>query len=158
VGQENWRPESSKARWDRDDLLRRYQYPALHLPHFARPYFAYAITISDTVNIVDRRDGTAMRNYRGRVGRFAISGSISYSVRLCFSNVSIYMPLLRMQSRAWRNAVDEEQDIRNDGSKSLRSHRAFQFSVILNGTFFDGWLAYGDNFFPCAVPNFRRKH
>jgi hypothetical protein len=33
-----------------------------------------------------------------------------------------------MQSATWGNVVDEEQDIRNDGSKSSRSHRAFKFS------------------------------
>jgi hypothetical protein len=33
-----------------------------------------------------------------------------------------------MQNTAWGNVVDEEQDIRNDGSKSSRSHRPFKFS------------------------------
>jgi hypothetical protein len=32
-----------------------------------------------------------------------------------------------MQSATWGNLVDEEQDIRNDGSKSSLSHRAFKF-------------------------------
>jgi hypothetical protein len=86
-----------------------------------------------------------MGNYRGRVGKFAIADSISYFPRPCFSNVSVYGPLSRMQSTTWGNLVDEEQDIRNDGNKSSRSHRAFEFSVISNGTFFDGWLAYGEN-------------
>jgi hypothetical protein len=98
-----------------------------------------------TTNIVDRSAGTAMRNYRGRVGKFGIAGSISYLPRPCFGNVSVYGSLSRMQSATWGNVVDEEQDIRNDGSKSSRFHRAFKFSVISNGTFFDGWLAYGEN-------------
>ncbi len=60
--------------------------------------------------------------------------------------MSVYGSLLRMRSATWGNVVDEEQDIRNDGSKSSRSHRAFKFSVIPNGKVFDGWLAYGGNF------------
>jgi hypothetical protein len=87
-----------------------------------------------------------MRNYCGRVGKFVIAGSISYFPKPCFGNVYVYGHLSVMQSTAWGNVVDEEQDIRNDGSKSSRSHRAFKFSVIPNGKFFDGWLAYGRNF------------
>jgi hypothetical protein len=64
----------------------------------------------------------------GRVGRFEIAGSIS-SVKLnSFRNASVYGSLFHMQNTIVPDAVDEEQDIRNDGSKSSRSHRAYKFS------------------------------
>jgi hypothetical protein len=73
-------------------------------------------------------DIVAIHNIR-RVGRFAIAGSIS-SVKLNdFCSASVYGFLLHMQNALVPIAVDEEQDIRNDGSKSSRSHRAFNFHI-----------------------------
>jgi hypothetical protein len=43
-GARNCRPESLKHVGLSETICcRRYEHPALHLPHFARPYFAYAI-------------------------------------------------------------------------------------------------------------------
>ena len=47
-----------------------------------------------------------------------------------FSNVSLYGSLSHMQIVSVSGAVDEEQGIRNDGSKSSRSHRALEQSGI----------------------------
>jgi hypothetical protein len=83
---------------------------------------------SDTATIVSHRGTIATIYNIGRVRKFSIAGSISNFPKPCFGNVSVYGYLSVMQSTAWGNVVDEEQDTRNDGSKSSRSHRAFIFS------------------------------